>query len=72
MIKNILVHIPTERPMRPVIDGSVSLAKDFSAHVDAIAALVRCSGAFHGSDAIHCHHTRYPALAYSPPPRLCT
>ena len=37
MIKNILVHIPTERPMRPVIDGSVSLAKDFSAHVDAIA-----------------------------------
>jgi nucleotide-binding universal stress UspA family protein len=37
MIKNILVHIPTERPMRPVIDGSVSLAKDFSAHVDAVA-----------------------------------
>jgi nucleotide-binding universal stress UspA family protein len=37
MIKDILVHIPTERPMRPVIDGSVSLAKDFGAHLDAVA-----------------------------------
>ena len=26
MYKDILVHIPTERPMRAVIDGSISLA----------------------------------------------
>jgi nucleotide-binding universal stress UspA family protein len=37
MIKDILVHIPTERPMRPVIDASISLASAFSAHLDAIA-----------------------------------
>src|SRR5690349_4474776 len=37
MIKDILVHIPTELPMRSVIDGSVSLAKDFGAHLDAVA-----------------------------------
>lgn len=38
MIKDILVHIPTERPMRPVIDGSVSLAASFNAHLDAVSA----------------------------------
>jgi nucleotide-binding universal stress UspA family protein len=37
MIKDILVHIPTERTMRPAIDASVSLAADFSAHLDALA-----------------------------------
>lgn len=37
MIKDILVHIPTERPMRPVIDGSVSLAASFNAHLDAVS-----------------------------------
>jgi nucleotide-binding universal stress UspA family protein len=37
MIKDILVHIPTERPMRPVIDASVSLAAAFGAHLDAVA-----------------------------------
>ncbi|HLZ01146.1 MAG TPA: universal stress protein [Bradyrhizobium sp.] len=37
MIKDILVHIPTERPMRPVIDASVSLAEKFGAHLDALA-----------------------------------
>ncbi|OKO85259.1 universal stress protein UspA [Bradyrhizobium sp. NAS80.1] len=37
MYKDILVHIPTERPMRPVIDGSISLAAHFNAHVDAVA-----------------------------------
>jgi len=37
MIKDILVHIPTERPGRPVVDASVSLAATFAAHLDAIA-----------------------------------
>jgi nucleotide-binding universal stress UspA family protein len=37
MIKDILVHIPTERPMRPAIDASISLAGAFGAHLDAVA-----------------------------------
>jgi nucleotide-binding universal stress UspA family protein len=37
MIKDILVHIPTERAMRPVIDASISMAKSFGAHLDAVA-----------------------------------
>jgi len=37
MIKDILVHIPTERPQRPVVDASVSLASAFAARLDAIA-----------------------------------
>ncbi len=37
MIRDILVHIPTERSMRPVIDGSVSLAAAHGAHLDAVA-----------------------------------
>lgn len=37
MIKDILVHLPTERPMRPVVDGSISLAATFGAHVEAVA-----------------------------------
>ena len=37
MIEDILVHIPTERPRRPVIDASVSLAVAFGAHLDAVA-----------------------------------
>ncbi len=37
MIKDILVHIPTERPARPVIDGSISLALTYGAHLDALA-----------------------------------
>jgi nucleotide-binding universal stress UspA family protein len=37
MINDILVHIPTERAMRPAIDASVSLAAAFSAHLDAVA-----------------------------------
>ena len=37
MIKDILVHIPTERAMRPVIDASISLAQGFGAHLDALA-----------------------------------
>jgi len=37
MFSNILVHIPTERPARPVTDVAVSLANVRQAHVDAIA-----------------------------------
>ena len=37
MIKDILVHLPTERPARPVIDGSISLALTYGAHLDALA-----------------------------------
>jgi nucleotide-binding universal stress UspA family protein len=37
MIKDILVHISTERPMRPAIDASISLAAGFGAHLDAFA-----------------------------------
>lgn len=37
MYKDILVHIPTERPMRAVVDGSISLAATLNAHVDAVA-----------------------------------
>jgi hypothetical protein len=37
MYKDILVHIPTERPMRAVIDGSISLAANLNAHIDAVA-----------------------------------
>ena len=38
MTKNILVHIPTERAIRPVVDVAISLDTTFSAHVDALAA----------------------------------
>ncbi|WP_050629096.1 universal stress protein [Bradyrhizobium viridifuturi] len=37
MFKNILVHIPTELSPRPAVDGSVSLALDTGAHLDAVA-----------------------------------
>ncbi|WP_167406979.1 universal stress protein [Bradyrhizobium forestalis] len=37
MYKDILVHIPTERPMRAVIEGSISLAANLNAHLDAVA-----------------------------------
>jgi nucleotide-binding universal stress UspA family protein len=37
MYKNLLVHIPTERSQRPAIDGSISLATTFGAHLEAIA-----------------------------------
>ncbi|MEZ2140749.1 universal stress protein [Bradyrhizobium sp. DN5] len=37
MYKDILVHIPTERPIRPAIDGSISLAAHLNAHLDAVA-----------------------------------
>lgn len=37
MYEDILVHIPTERPMHSVIDGAVSLAAHLNAHLDAVA-----------------------------------
>jgi nucleotide-binding universal stress UspA family protein len=37
MFRNILVHIPTERPARPVIDVAVSLTTARHTHLDAIA-----------------------------------
>ena len=37
MYKDVLVHVPTERPMRALIDGSISLAAKLNAHVDAVA-----------------------------------
>jgi nucleotide-binding universal stress UspA family protein len=37
MFRNILVHIPSERPVRPVIDIAVSLTLARRAHLDAIA-----------------------------------
>ncbi|MBC9878539.1 universal stress protein [Bradyrhizobium sp. INPA01-394B] len=37
MYKDILVHVPTERPMRAVVEGSISLAASLNAHVDAVA-----------------------------------
>jgi len=46
MFKDILVHIPTERPLQPVIDASVSLAAAFGAHLDAVAtSYIRTSAA---------------------------
>jgi len=37
MFRNILVHVPSERPVRPVIDVAVSLAASRRSHLDAIA-----------------------------------
>jgi nucleotide-binding universal stress UspA family protein len=37
MLKNLLVHVPSERPLRPVIDVAVALAVDRQAHLDAVA-----------------------------------
>lgn len=37
MYKNLLVHIPTGRSLRPAVDGSISLARSLGAHLDALA-----------------------------------
>ena len=37
MLKNLLVQIPSERPIRPVVDSAISLAVSSSAHLDAIS-----------------------------------
>jgi nucleotide-binding universal stress UspA family protein len=47
MMKNILVHIPTERPIRPVIDVAISLAQKFGAELDALSlGYISTSAAF--------------------------
>jgi nucleotide-binding universal stress UspA family protein len=37
MLKNLLVHIPSERLIRPVVDAAISLAVAREAHLDAIS-----------------------------------
>ncbi len=37
MVKNLLVHIPSERPIRPVVDAAISLAVARAAHLDAMS-----------------------------------
>jgi hypothetical protein len=37
MLKTLLVHIPSERLIRPVVDGAVSLAVTCGAHLDAVS-----------------------------------
>jgi len=37
MLKNLLVHIPSERMIRPIIDGAISLAVWRAAHLDAVS-----------------------------------
>ena len=37
MFENILVHIPSERPVRPVIEVAVALAMARRSHLDAVA-----------------------------------
>ena len=37
MLKYLLVHIPSERLIRPVVDGAVSLAMARAAHLDAVS-----------------------------------
>lgn len=37
MLKHLLVHIPSERSIRPVIDAAISLAVTHSAHLDAVS-----------------------------------
>jgi nucleotide-binding universal stress UspA family protein len=37
MLKNLLVHIPSERMIRSVVDGAISLAVSRAAHLDAVS-----------------------------------
>src|SRR5260370_5167281 len=37
MLKDILVHIPSERSIRPIADSTISLAVMHAAHVDAVS-----------------------------------
>ena len=37
MLKTLLVQIPSERPIRPVVDSAISLAMNYSAHLDAVS-----------------------------------
>lgn len=44
MYKSMLVHISTERSLRPALDGSVSLAMSCGAHLDAVATAYETVG----------------------------
>jgi hypothetical protein len=37
MLKNLLVHLPSERPIRPVVDSAISLAAARTAHLNAVS-----------------------------------
>ena len=37
MLKDLLVHIPSERLVRPVVDGAISLAVSYAAHLRAVS-----------------------------------
>ena len=37
MLRDLLVYIPSERPLRPVVDAAVSLAVEHAAHLDAVS-----------------------------------
>ena len=37
MLKNLLVHIPSERSVRPIADSAISLAIGRAAHLDAVS-----------------------------------
>jgi nucleotide-binding universal stress UspA family protein len=37
MLRDLLVHIPSERPQRPVVEAAVSLAVACAAHLDAVS-----------------------------------
>jgi hypothetical protein len=39
MLRDLLVHIPSERLARPVVDGAVSQSMARTAHVDAVSAV---------------------------------
>jgi nucleotide-binding universal stress UspA family protein len=45
MFRNILVHIPSERPVRPVVDVAVALTMARRSHLDAIAIGYESMGA---------------------------
>ena len=58
MFRNILVHIPSERPVRPVIDVAVALTVARRSHLDAVAIGYESMGAAGmlvegGGDAVH-------------------
>jgi hypothetical protein len=38
MFRNILVHLPSERPVRPVVDLAIALSAARRSHLDAVAA----------------------------------
>ena len=45
MFRNILVHVPSERPVRPAIEVAVALAMARRSHLDAVAIGYELMGA---------------------------